>query len=359
MRGSALTVVVKIGTSSLTDDESHLQPAAIEKLCSEVALLRRSGHKVVVVTSAAIAAGLPAMGIERRPKDTLTLQAASAVGQSRLMRAYDDALAENGLVGGQILLTPNDFFHRQQFLHARDTLRRLIDLGVVPIVNENDAIADDEIRFGDNDRIAALVSAAVDAQLLVLLTDTPGVFTADPRIDSEASLIHEVTEVDQALVEAAGGAGTARGSGGMVSKLMAARMATWCGVPTVIAASTRTDVLVEAVNGQRVGTFFHSRQRRLNARKAWIAFALHSSGTLEVDDGAREAIIEGGGSLLAVGLSSIDGAFEKDDGVDVRNSSGDVFAKGVVRFSSNQLKSGRETSPVAGVVIHRDDLVLL
>ena len=210
-----MIVVAKIGTSSLTDEHGEVSLAAIDKLCAEVAGLRGAGHRVVVVTSGAISAGLPALGFGgMRPSDLETLQAISAVGQSRLMRAYDDALERHGLVGGQVLLAPLDFVHRSQYLHARGTLRRLLDLGVVPVVNENDAVADDEIRFGDNDRLAALVAHLIGADVLVLLTDTPGMFTADPRLDEEASLIEEVVEVDQSLERAAGGAGTVRGSGG-------------------------------------------------------------------------------------------------------------------------------------------------
>ncbi len=199
----------------------------------------------MAVTSGAVAAGLPALGFgrDRRPRDARTLQAVSAVGQGRLMATYDRAFAAHDLVAGQVLLAPLDFGMRSQYLHARGTLRRLLELGVVPVINENDAIADDEIRFGDNDRIAALVAHLLEADLLVLLTDTPGLLTADPRLDPSASLIEEIVEVDHALEALAGGAGTSRGSGGMASKVAAAKMAAWSGVRTVIASSTRDDVL--------------------------------------------------------------------------------------------------------------------
>src|SRR5947209_12614028 len=211
---------------------------AIDKLCAEVATLRGRHHRVVVVTSGAIAAGLPALGLSgTRPADLATLQAISAVGQSHLMRVYDDTLARHGLVGGQVLLAPLDFVHRSQYLHARGTLKRLLDLGVVPVVNENDAIADDEIRFGDNDRLAALVAHLVSADVMVLLTDTPGLLTADPQAHEGASLIEEIVEVDHQLERVAGAAGD-RGSGGMASKLAAAKMAAWSGVRTVIASAS-------------------------------------------------------------------------------------------------------------------------
>ncbi len=238
-----------------------------------------------MVTSGAIAAGLPALGFDAtRPRDAVTLQAVSAVGQSRLMRVYDVALAEGGLIGGQVLLAPLDFMVRQQYLHARSTLTRLLELGVVPVVNENDAIADDEIRFGDNDRLAALVAHLISADMVVLLTDQAGLLTGDPRFDDQASLIEEIVEVDQTLEDMAGGAGSERGSGGMASKLAAAKIAAWSGVKAVIADADRANVLTEAVDGvPGVGTVVIPRRRRLPARKLWIAFAVGSAGTIYVD----------------------------------------------------------------------------
>jgi glutamate 5-kinase len=362
-----MIVVAKIGTSSLTDEHGEVSLSSIEKLCAEVAGLRGAGHRVVIVTSGAISAGLPALGFGgARPSDVETLQAISAVGQSRLMRAYDDALARHGLVGGQVLLAPLDFVHRAQYLHARGTLRRLLDLGVVPVVNENDAVADDEIRFGDNDRLAALVAHLLRADLLVLLTDTAGLYTADPRIDEDASLIEEVVEVDQSLEDAAGGAGTLRGSGGMASKLAAAKMASWSGVRTVIAAADRAGVLAGALAGEAgVGTVVRHRDRRLPARKLWIAFAVGSSGVVVVDEGARRALVSSGRSLLAAGVVKVEGAFSTDDAVEIAGPDRRVFAKGLVRYGSDLLASvaGRRTSDLPeGVpheVVHRDDLVVL
>ncbi|MDQ3147520.1 MAG: glutamate 5-kinase, partial [Actinomycetota bacterium] len=243
------TVVAKIGSSSITDPHGDIDHAALAKLCAEVAGLRRDGHRVVVVTSGAIAAGLPALGISAADHpDIVTLQAVSTVGQSRLMRVYDEAMADHGLLGGQILIAPLDFMERSQYLHARATLNRLLALGVVPIVNENDALADDAIRFGDNDRIAALVAHLIAADVLVLLTDTPGLYTADPRLDANASLVEEIVEVDTELEAAAGGAGTLTSSGGMASKLAAAKIAAWSGVRAVIAAADRPGVLADAVD---------------------------------------------------------------------------------------------------------------
>jgi len=362
-----MTVVVKVGTSSITDEAGEVARPAVAKLAAEVAGLRSEGHRVVVVTSGAIAAGLPALGLAgRRPNDVATLQAVSAVGQSRLMVVYDEALAACGLVGGQVLLAPLDFVHRSQYLHARDTLKRLLELGVVPVINENDAVADDEIRFGDNDRLAALVANLVGAELLVLLTDMPGVLSADPRLGDGASLIAEIVAVDSVLEAAAGGSGSERGSGGMASKLAAAKMASWSGVRTVIAAATRDGVLAGAVGGEAgVGTVVWPHERRLPARKLWIAFAVGASGTIVVDDGARRALVERGTSLLAAGVREVRGAFGPEDAVEICDGGGQVFAKGLVTLSSAELASiaGRRTSELPdGVrpeVVHRDDLVTL
>jgi glutamate 5-kinase len=273
-------------------------------------------------------------------------------------------LAEHDLIAGQVLLTPHDFGQRTQYLHARETLGRLLDLGVVPVVNENDTIADDEIRYGDNDRLAALVSHLVRAELLVLLTDTAGLFTADPRLDEKASLIEEIVEVDAALESVAGGAGTARGSGGMASKLAAAKIAAWSGVRVVIAAADAPGIVRGAISEQTVGTVVLPRRGRLSSRKLWIAFALPASGRVVVDAGARRALIEQGRSLLPAGVRAVEGDFEVDDAVEVV-ADGVPFAKGLVRYTSAGLQAaaGRRTGDLPEdaphEVIHRDDLVVL
>jgi glutamate 5-kinase len=360
-------VVVKIGTSSLTDEMGVIQPGSIDKLCSEVADVRAGGDRVVIVSSGAIAAGLPVLGLgEDRPNDPAVLQAVSAVGQAHLVGHYNRALGERGLIGGQVLLAPLDFVNRQQYLHARQTLGLLLDLGVVPVVNENDAIADDEIRFGDNDRLAALVSHLLSADLLILLTDTPGLLTADPRTDDSASLIEEIVAVDHEIEALAGGAGTVRGSGGMASKLAAAKIAAWSGVRAVIAAAGRPGVLVDAIAGVGgVGTIFVPRERRLSARKLWIAFAVGSAGTVVVDEGAQRALVERNVSLLPAGVVHVAGDFGPDQPVEVAGPDGAVFAKGICRHDAAQVRAlaGRRTADlppdVVHEVIHRDDLVLL
>ena len=358
--------VVKIGTSSVTDDAGTIDDAAIAKLCDEVAAARAAGHTVVVVTSGAIAAGVPALDMPARPSDLATLQAVAAVGQSRLMRVYDDALGRHGLVGAQVLLAPLDFVHRQQYLHARQTLGRLLDLPAVPVVNENDAIADDEIRFGDNDRLAALVAHLVNAEVLVLLTDTPGLFTADPRLHADASLIEEIVEVDHELEAAAGGAGSVRGRGGMASKLAAAKIAAWSGVRAVIAGASVDGVVTAAIEGHAgVGTVVRPHDRRLPARKLWIAFAVGASGTIVVDDGARAALTHGNRSLLPAGVVGAEGSFEAEQAVEIATPDGKVFAKGLAGMPADQVRawSGKRTNELppelSHEVVHRDDLVIL
>jgi len=282
------------------------------------------------------------------------------------MGVYDEALGANGLVGGQVLLAPLDFVDRKQYLHARQTLTRLLELGVVPVVNENDAIADDEVRFGDNDRLAALVAHLIRAGLLVLLTDAPGLLTADPRLDTGASLIDEILEVDQAMEAVAGRSANPRGSGGMASKLAAAKIAAWSGVRAVIAAADRPGVLEEAVAGiAGIGTTIRPHDRRLPARKLWIAFAVGASGTVVVDDGARAALVERATSLLPAGVVGVEGSFDADDAVEIAGLDGRVFAKGLARHAAARIKewAGMRTSAlppdVAHEVVHRDDLVVL
>ncbi len=364
--GAGQIIVAKIGSSSITAADGSIDAGAIAKFCGEVAGLREAGHRVVMVTSGAIAAGLPTLSFDTRPRDGVTLQAVSAVGQSRLMAVYDRELAERGYVAGQVLLAPLDFMVREQYLHARGTLTRLLELGVVPVVNENDAIADDEIRFGDNDRLAALVAHLIRADLLVLLTDAPGLLTADPRFDASASLIEEIVEVDQGLEALAGGAGSDRGSGGMASKLAAAKIAAWSGVRAVIAQATRSDVLAQAVAGVAgVGTVVQPRPTRLPARKLWIAFAVGAAGTVVVDDGAKHALVERGVSLLPAGVVGVKGGFGTDTAVEIAGPDGVVFAKGLTRFDAAGLRAiaGSQTHELPDgsphEVVHRDDLVVL
>ena len=361
-----MRVVAKIGSSSLTDERGVINRSAIASLCDQTAALRAAGHEVLIVTSGAVSSGVAALGLASRPTDMPTLQALAAAGQPRLMEVYSAELGRHGLVAGQTLLVPNDFVNRRQYLHARQTLTRLLELGCVPIINENDAIASDEIRFGDNDRLAALLSHLVSADVLVLLTDTPGLYTADPRTDPSATLITDVRSDDPLLAVDASGAGSNRGSGGMASKLSAARIASWSGVRTVIAKSSQDDVLERAAAGAAgIGTTFHPHDRKLSARKLWIAFAAATEGIITVDPGARDALVNRGVSLLPAGVVSVQGSFEEGDNVDISDLDGVVFARGMAAMSASTARSvaGKRTSELPSDVhpeiVHRDDLVIL
>lgn len=359
-----MIVVAKIGTSSVTTSAGLVNTAAVEKLAGEVGTLRARGHDVIVVTSGAVTAGVAALGSgEGRPSDATTLQALSALGQPRLMRVYDDAFASVGLLCGQVLLAPLDFGDRRQYVRAQRTIRRLLELGIVPVVNENDAVADDELRFSDNDRIAALVANLIGADRVVLLTDIEGLYDADPRTSGEATLLEEIRAIDDALAVEAGGPGSSGGSGGMAAKLAAARMASWSGVGVVIAAAHRPNVLVDAIDGlPGVGTIIHPASRRLSRRKLWIAFALPANGRVHVDEGARAAVLDRDASLLVAGAVRIDGLWSPGDAVEIVGPDEVVFAKGIARIGSVDASAsiGRRTDGERpGELVHRDDLVVL
>ena len=362
---SSSLAVVKVGTSSVTRANGDLDDEALAKLCREIAAARAAGYPIVLVLSGAVAAGMPALGLRERPTDTGTLQAIAAVGQPRLFASVASMLESHGIVAGQVLLTPNDFVQRSQYLHARETLHRLLELQVLPVVNENDTIADDEIRYGDNDRLAALVSHLLGATTLLLLTDTGGLFTADPGLDSAASLIEEIVEVDAALEAVAGASRSEAGSGGMASKLAAGKIAAWSGVRAVIAAAGADNVVLDALEGRAVGTVIQPRAQRLASRKLWIAFARGAAGRIVVDAGARTALMHGGRSLLPAGVRGVEGDFDVDDAVEVAGPDGRPFAKGLTRYRAHVLGTilGRQTADLPEgaphEVIHRDDLVML
>lgn len=359
-----MRIVAKIGTASITTDAGVIDTAAIARLADEVAVLKAGGHDVIVVSSGAVAAGLAVLDMAQRPSDIQTVQAVSAVGQSRLVEAYNIEFARHSLIGAQLLVDSMDFVERTQYLHLRTTIDRLLDLGCVPIVNENDAIANDELRYGDNDRIAALIANSTNADVLVLLTDMDGVFTADPRTDSTATLIPFVRADDPLLSISADAGGSGRGSGGMASKLTAARMASWSGVRCVIARAARRGVLQGAVSDELVGTTFAPHERTLSARKLWIAFAAEVAGVVQVDDGARRALTDRPNSLLPAGVVAATGDFAARDVVDVVGADGAVFARGMAAMSATAVSEfgGRRTADIPdgyNEVVHRDDLVVL
>jgi glutamate 5-kinase len=361
-----MRVVVKIGSSSVTNEVGVIDRSAIAGVCQQTAALRAAGHEVVLVSSGAVSAGVAAVGLAARPTDLPTLQALAAAGQPRLMEVYAAELATHGLPSGQVLLVPHDFVNRRQYLHARQTLNRLLELGCVPVINENDALANDEIRYGDNDRIAALVSHLLSADVLVLLTDTPGLYTADPRTNPGAQLVERVRSDDPLLAVQVGGSGSNRGSGGMASKLAAARIASWSGVRTVIAPAGRSNVLVDAVaDVETVGTVFEPHSRRLSARKLWIGFAAGVAGRLVVDRGAQAALTGRGVSLLPAGVVGVEHDFEDGDVVELVGLDGIVFARGMASIDATTARqvAGRRTSElpddVPHEVVHRDNLVLV
>jgi glutamate 5-kinase len=355
-------VVVKIGTVSLVEPGGDLGLHRLDALCEEVAALRDKGIEVIVVSSGAIAAGLGPLGLAARPSDVPSLQAAAAVGQGRLLERYSSLLADRGLTAAQMLLTQHDFVHRQQYLNARHTLDRLLDLGAVPNENENDPVATDEIRFGDNDRRAALVANLARASLLVLLTDAQGVHARDPKNDPTAPILEEVERITPELERAAGGRGSDLATGGMASKLAAAWVATFSGVGVVVASASEQTVLQRVAGGEPVGTYFHPHARKASARRLWIAFAQPPRGTVVVDAGAKRAVVDDKRSLLPVGVVEVKGRFTAGDTVDVVDGSGRAFARGLVRYDSNDLEvaRGRSTTELSGrEVIHRDQLVVL
>ena len=359
--GGGDRLVVKVGTSSIVDGEGHPDEARLATLCDGIAEARRAGIEVIVVSSGAIAAGLQPLGLVTRPADIPSLQAAAAVGQGRLLQRYSELLADRGLVCAQMLLTQHDFVHRQQYLNARNTLDRLLSLDAIPVVNENDTVATDEIRFGDNDRLAALVGNLARARLLALLTDTRGVHERDPRKYPDAPVLDEVDRITPELERAAGGRGSDVSTGGMASKIAAAWVATFSGVGVVV-ASAEEATLDRLIAGDRVGTYFHPHPTRASARRLWIAFAQPPKGTIVVDEGARKAMVTSNRSLLAVGVVDVQGAFTSGATVDVMEAGADVFARGLVRYDSTELISarGKPTVELAGrEVIHRDELVIL
>lgn len=360
-----MLLVVKVGSSSVTNDDFGVNHLVMDDLIRQVYSAIAGGHKVVLVTSGAIALGLGKMGRLSRPSDIETLQVASSVGQGELFSYYAREFSKYKILVGQILLSASDFMERRQYLSAKATLTKMLELGVLPIVNENDAIADDEIRLGDNDRIAALVAGLVGAERLILLTDQDGLYSADPRFSEDATLIEQVEEVSRELAEVAGGSGSNRGSGGMATKLMAARIAAWSSVETLITSSANPRSIGDGLERRSgSGTWVSKSRRRLSARKLWIAFARPTEGVVYVDEGARRAIVERNSSLLSVGIASFEGDFDGGAVVEVRDVSNVVVAKGEARLSSKELsivieaRRGVEVD-ASPLFLHRDEMVIL
>jgi glutamate 5-kinase len=352
-------LVVKIGSSSLTGEDGGLDEGQVARLASEVGRAHRKGIAAVLVSSGAIAAGLSPLGLKRRPTDIPTLQAAASVGQGTLMHAYQRAFARRRVKVGQVLLTQDDFIRRKGYVNANAALSRLLALGVVPIVNENDTVAVDEIRFGDNDRLAALVANLVHADLLVMLSDVDGVYAEDPA-RGRSSVLDRIDD-PSAIGVVRTKAGSHVGSGGMASKLEAAKIATASGVAVVIANARLDGVLGAILAGRAVGTYVPARRGRSPSRKLWIAFAQTPRGVVVVDAGARRALVEGGKSLLPAGVVSHRGSFALGDAVEVAGPDGVVFAKGLINYAADEIDSvrGRSIREGGREIIHRDSLVIL
>jgi glutamate 5-kinase len=359
---SGRPVVIKVGTSSLASGSGGIDPAWIRRTVEQVVTARSRGYKPVLVSSGAVAAGLPSLKLLHRPSDLPGLQATAAVGQGLLMQQYSALFSEHEIVVGQVLLTRNVFASRSQYLHARDAIMRMLELDVVPIVNENDTVTVDELRLGDNDQLAALVCHLIEAHLLVILTDTEGLFSADPRINETVELLNAVQHndaiLDRLYLESSKGE---FGSGGATTKIAAARMAAWSGIPTVIAQASDPSVVERALAGEDVGTWISPRSSGLSARKLWIAFGLPARGEVEVDVGAVKAVQQHGRSLLSAGIVGVEGAFAQGDAVLVVGPDRATIGKGITRIDSQTMTSsiGKHSSEVGGEAIHRDDLVIL
>ncbi|MFW5954754.1 MAG: glutamate 5-kinase [Guyparkeria sp.] len=361
--------VVKIGSAMVTGDGRGLDRAAIASWARQIGELRAEGREVVIVTSGAVAEGMARLGWTERPESLPKLQAAAAVGQMGLVEAYAEGLARHDAHSAQILLTHEDLVDRSRYLNARSTLRTLLDLGVVPVVNENDTVVTDEIRFGDNDTLAALVANLVEADVLVILTDQPGLFDADPRKNPAARLLDEVEAGDPALESMASPEGGRLGRGGMYTKVLAAKRAARSGAATIVTAGSEADVLSRLAAGESLGTYFRPATNRLAARKQWLAGHLRVRGRLEVDAGAVRAVVEQGRSLLPAGVTGVSGEFARGELVSIAGPDGREFARGLVNYPSADAVRlvGRSSGEIAELIgyreenelVHRDNLVLI
>jgi glutamate 5-kinase len=363
----ARRIVVKVGTSTLTHRTGKLDLSQVEKLVRELADVRNQEREVLLVTSGAIGAGAGKLGLKQKPRTIPEKQAAAAVGQGVLLHMYEKLFAEYGAVVAQVLLTREDIVNRKRYLNVRYALSTLLQYGVIPIINENDTVVVDEIRFGDNDTLAALVAGLIDADLLILLSDIEGLYTSDPRADAGAHLIETIEAITPEIEKLAGGVGSEFGSGGMETKIQAAKNAMDSGVHMVIANGRAEGVIRRILSGQGAGTLFVPGDR-LHSRKRWIAYGSRVQGKVVVDDGARRAIINSGKSLLPSGILRVDGRFDSGHVVSVVSAGGKEFARGVVNYSSEQVslirgKQTREIGSILGYkdydeVIHRDHMTV-
>lgn len=365
-------VVVKIGSSTLTGADGKIDREYMQHIADQLAEIKHLGASPIVVTSAAISSGLEALGLSKRPSDVPSLQAAASVGQCALSAAYAQAFAKHGIVTSLVLLTRRDTADRNAYLHARDTFSRLIEMGVVPIVNENDTVSVEQIKFGDNDTLAALVACLVGAARVIILSDIDGLYDSNPAHNPSAKLIPLVKSIDQSILAAAGGSSSTVGSGGMITKLKAARVLMAAGIPMHICEGHEPACITRICAGEQLGTLFSNNKRphEITARKLWIALGDSAKGVLMVDAGAKHALESRGSSLLPVGIKRVVGSFEADDIVDVVDETGYLFARGRVSASSDEvalgcgktqeeLQANRLLAPLAEKpIMHRDELIV-
>lgn len=364
----ARRIVVKVGSSLVTNEGRGLDESAIGEWCRQMALLVQSGREVIMVSSGAIAEGMKRLGWSKRPHAIHELQAAAAVGQMGLAHMYETKLRENGLRSAQVLLTHADLTDRERYLNARTTLLTLLKLGVLPVINENDTVVNDEIKFGDNDTLGALVANLVEADALVILTDQKGLFTADPRQNPNAQFVHEAKAGDPALEMMAGGAGSSIGRGGMLTKILAAKRAAGSGASTVIAWGREPDVLMRLIQRESIGTLLVAQTRKSQARKQWISDHLQLRGAVTVDAGAAAKLRGEGKSLLPIGMTAVFGDFSRGDVIAVRDAEGQEVARGLANYASGEArllcrKPSGEFEKLLGYtaepeMVHRDNMVL-
>ncbi len=362
-------VVIKIGSRVLTGDKNGLDGDFLKSLAGDVAKFRQNGREVVIVSSGAVAAGIKELGLGDRPRTIPEKQAAAAVGQSRLMQCYKESFTEYNLKVAQILLTSDDLSNRQRFLNARSTLDTLLAYGVVPVINENDTVVVEEIKFGDNDNLSALVTNLAEANLLVIMTDIDGFYDSDPRSNPDARLVPLVRAVTKEIEQAGGGTGSSVSTGGMATKLAAAKKASQYGVPTIIINGRKPDTLNRTLAGEEVGTLFLPAMDSLNRRKHWIAYSLRPKGRILVDEGAVAVLSRHGKSLLPSGISMVEGDFERGSSVRVCGPDGEEFARGIVDYSRQEIEKilGCKSCDIEKIlgyrygdeIIHRDNLVIL
>ncbi len=361
--------MVKVGSSLVTNEGRGLDEAAIEEWSRQIAALARDGREVIMVSSGAIAEGMKRLGWTRRPKEIHELQAAAAVGQMGLAQMYETRLKAHGLGSAQVLLTHADLADRERYLNARSTLLTLLQLGVVPVINENDTVVNDEIKFGDNDTLGALVANLVEADALIILTDQKGLYTADPRKDPAAKFVHEAQAGDPALEAMAGGAGSSLGKGGMITKILAAKRAAGSGASTVIAWGREPNALVRLTQGEAIGTLLVAQTAKTQARKQWMADHLQLRGAVVVDAGAAAKLQAEGKSLLPIGMTAVEGEFSRGEVIAVRDEQGAEIARGLANYASAEArllcrKPSSDFEKLLGYtgepeMVHRDNLVLM